>query len=178
MKRAAKFSQAVADTILERMAGGESLRAICADKGMPHRATVFRWIEADEAFRARYGLAMDARADALAEEILAIADDGHNDTYVDDKGNRIVDHDHIQRSKLRCDARKWLASKLAPKKYGDRVELAGNLTVRPASTLSDDELAAIASGAALPAPQKAGAHETASKEQRDAAVAAALRADE
>lgn len=154
MKRAVKFSQPVADAILDRMAGGESLRTICADKGMPNRSTVFRWLEADEAFRARYALAMDARADALAEEILAIADDGRNDTYVDAEGKRVVDWDHIQRSKLRVDARRWMAAKLAPKKYGERVELAGNLTVRPASSMTDDELAAIAGGAGLGAANR------------------------
>ena len=66
--------QATIKRIVDLYRGGESLRTICADKGMPNRSTVFRWIEADGAFRARYVLAMDARADALAEEILAIAD--------------------------------------------------------------------------------------------------------
>ncbi|HCE6991259.1 TPA: hypothetical protein NOV39_001187 [Pseudomonas aeruginosa] len=65
--------------------------------------------------------AREAQADTLAEEILQIADDGSNDTYTDDEGRTHVDYDHISRSKLRVDARKWLASKMAPKKYGDRI---------------------------------------------------------
>jgi hypothetical protein len=56
--------------------------------------------------------------------MLEIADDGRNDTYEDENGHQHVNTDHIQRSRLRIDARKWLASKMAPKKYGDRVEQA------------------------------------------------------
>lgn len=70
---------------------------------------------------ARAVRAREAQADTLAEEILQIADDGSNDTYTDDEGRTHVDYDHISRSKLRVDARKWLASKMAPKKYGDRI---------------------------------------------------------
>jgi len=49
-------------------------------------------------------------------------------------GKRIVDHENIQRSRLRVDARKWAAARLAPKKYGDRLEHdhKGGLDFRPA----------------------------------------------
>ena len=59
----------------------------------------------------------------MAEEILAIADDGINDTYVDDDGRPRVDNDVIQRSRLRVDTRKWLMSKMAPKRFGDKVDV-------------------------------------------------------
>lgn len=67
----------------------------------------------------------------MAEQIIEISDDGTNDTYVvrDEKGNALeerVNHDHIQRSRLRVDARKWLLSKMRPEKYGDRTILAGD----------------------------------------------------
>lgn len=58
----------------------------------------------------------------MAEEILEIADNGENDTYIDEHGNKRTDHDVVARSRLRVDARKWLASKMAPKRYGDKVE--------------------------------------------------------
>ncbi len=70
--------------------------------------------------------AREMQADALFDQILAIADDGSNDTQKTDDGKVIVDHDHIQRSRLRIDARKWMASKLAPKKYGDKVQMVGD----------------------------------------------------
>ncbi len=60
--------------------------------------------------------------EALAEEILEIADDGSNDTYETEDGHEKVNTDVINRSRLRVDTRKWLMSKLAPKKYGDKVE--------------------------------------------------------
>jgi len=60
--------------------------------------------------------------EALAEEILEIADDGINDTYETEDGKEKVNQDVINRSRLRVDTRKWLMSKLAPKKFGERVE--------------------------------------------------------
>ncbi|OZI26935.1 terminase [Bordetella genomosp. 9] len=88
--------------------------------------TVMRWLADNAVFREQYARAREAQADKLAEEILSIADDGLNDTYVDDEGNKRTDHDVVARSRLRVDARKWLASKMAPKKYGDKIEHVGN----------------------------------------------------
>lgn len=81
----------------------------------------------------QYARAREAQADKLAEDILQIADDGSNDTYKDDDGNVRTEHDVIARSRLRVDARKWLAGKMAPKRYGDKLDvdakLSGSLTV-------------------------------------------------
>jgi hypothetical protein len=87
---------------------------------MPDKSTVMRWLAQNEAFRDQYARARESQADHLAEEILQIADDGSNDTYQTENGEA-VNHDVIARSRLRVDTRKWLASKLAPKKYGDKV---------------------------------------------------------
>ena len=114
------YSESIADLICERIAKGESLRDICADDEMPARSTVFKWLDENKAFSDQYVRAREAQADLLAEEIIQIADDGANDTYVTDSGEA-VNHDVIARSRLRVDARKWMASKLAPKKYGDKV---------------------------------------------------------
>lgn len=123
MARHSSFTQEVADIICERIAGGESLRSICRDEEMPGTSTVIKWLANDSLanFRAQYTRAREAQADFMAEDILAIADDGLNDTYVDDEGNQRTDHDVIARSKLRVEARKWLAGKMAPKKYGDKI---------------------------------------------------------
>lgn len=63
---------------------------------------------------------MDLRCERMAEEIQEISDDGSND-WMEREGITVADHEHIQRSKLRVDSRKWLLSKMMPKKYGDRV---------------------------------------------------------
>lgn len=74
-------------------------------------------------FLSNYTRAREDQADTLADEIVAIADDGTNDTYKNEEGFELVNHDVIARSRLRVEARKWVAAKLKPKKYGDRVDL-------------------------------------------------------
>lgn len=118
------FSQELADEICERLADGESLKAICAAPEMPNRSTVFRWLASNKDFCDQYARAREAQADVLADEIISIADDGRNDTYKDDEGNVRTDHDVVARSRLRVDARKWMAGKLRPKVYGERTNLA------------------------------------------------------
>lgn len=124
--RPSEYTEEIAGLICERLMDGQSLRSICLADDMPSGATVFRWL-ADpryENFRDQYARAREAQADAMADEILDIADDGTND-YVERErpdGSKFdaVDSEHIQRSRLRVEARKWLASKLLPKKYGDK----------------------------------------------------------
>lgn len=114
------------------MAEGRSLRDVCRDPDMPSLATVFRWL-ADEnksQFREQYARAREAMADAMADELLEIADDGTNDwterRRQDGSSETVLNGEHVQRSRLRVDARKWLLSKVAPKKYGEKLELAGD----------------------------------------------------
>jgi len=106
--RPSKYSQELADRICSELAEGISLRAICKPDDMPHKATVFRWLRTHDEFRDQYAKAKEESADALLEDMLYIADDGTED---------------VQRSRLRVDVRKWAASKLKPKKYGDTSQL-------------------------------------------------------
>jgi hypothetical protein len=122
MGRPSDFNADTVNKLCSRISHGESLKAICRDEDMPDHATVYRWLAAHAAFRDLYACAKEDSADALADEIIDIADDGSRDYTVDEDGREVVDHDHIQRSKLRVDARKWIASKLKPRKYGDKVE--------------------------------------------------------
>jgi len=105
---------------------------------MPDAATVFRWLAVNESFREQYTRAREAQADAMLEEILQIADDGANDTYEDEEGNRRTDQDVIARSRLRVDTRKWAMSKMAPKKYGEKLDLnhSGQVALTPTINLS------------------------------------------
>lgn len=71
--------------------------------------------------------ACELRAEALLDEMFDIADDTSKDVIEEDLGDGIVNtrvnHEVIQRSRLRYDARKWLVTKLNPKKYGDKVDV-------------------------------------------------------
>ena len=121
----------MADSICERVAKGESLRSICETEEMPDRSNVFRWLGSIPEFRDQYAHAKEESANAMAEEILEIADDGTNDWMekISSEGEVIgwqLNGEHIQRSKLRVDTRKWLMAKLQPKKYGEKLELAGD----------------------------------------------------
>lgn len=123
MARPSDYTDEIAADICARIASGEPLTRICRDEAMPNAVTVYRWIAANEAFRNMYARAREDQADTLADEIIAIADDGENDTYIDAKtGFECTNYDVIARSKLRVDARKWVAAKLKPKKYGDKVQ--------------------------------------------------------
>jgi hypothetical protein len=126
MARPTSFNDKIADRICDGLADGRSLRKICLDEAMPSQSMVFRWL-ADKrfaAFREQYTRAREAQADALFDEALDIADDGANDWIADkaeEEGFR-YNGDAVQRSRLRVDTRKWMAGKLRPKVYGDRVD--------------------------------------------------------
>ena len=110
-----------------RLANGETLREICRDERMPGRTTVTRWVVEDrEGFRGHYVRAREAQADAWADENLEIADDSRNDWVERQKGEQLVtelDREHISRSALRIETRKWHMARMAPKKWGDRTQL-------------------------------------------------------
>jgi len=90
---------------------------------------VYRWLDDNEEFREQYSLARSIQADTIADEILEISDNASNDWMERrseaEKGagvntGWVLNGEHVQRSRLRVDARKWYASKVAPKKYGDK----------------------------------------------------------
>ena len=91
-------------------------------------------LELVDDFRDQYARAREEQADKIFREIIEIADDASGDYVTTSDGKRIVDHENIQRSRLRVDARKWAAARLAPRKYGDRVEHdhKGGLNFQPA----------------------------------------------
>lgn len=119
MARPTLYSSDLADAICERVADGESLRSICKGDDMPARSSIFKWLSEHKAFSDQYARAKEEQADTLFDDILSIADQYDN---ASDK----LDVEHIQRAKLRIDARKWMAGKLRPKKYGEKLELSGD----------------------------------------------------
>lgn len=125
------YTVELADLICERLANGESMRSVCRDESMPAMSSVFKWLREIPQFSQQYAKAKEESADALVEDMLDIADDGTNDWMEkhDKDGENIgwqLNGEHIQRSKLRVDVRKWAASKLKAKKYGDKIELSGD----------------------------------------------------
>lgn len=140
----ARFSQKLFDTICERIAQGQSLREISKDPDMPSQVSFFKWVGNDEKLAKQYARAREAQADLIFDEILEIADDATNDWMdrnSEDESVRVVDHEHVQRSRLRIDARKWMAGKLAPKKYGDKLDatVTGKLKLTVSTGVPDDE---------------------------------------
>jgi hypothetical protein len=132
--RPSSYTPEMALAICERLVEGESLRAITRSEGMPHIGTVFRWMEAFPDFREQYTRAREIQAEAFADEMTEIADDASNDWMArndPDNPGWVANNDHINRSRLRIDTRKWIASKLKPKKYGDfkHVEHSGTVSL-------------------------------------------------
>jgi hypothetical protein len=121
------FTPALFTSICDRISQGESLRGVCRDPEMPHKSTVLRWLRERPELRDQYTNARDDLMEYWASDILEIADDGTLDTmpglnkYGDEV--QVPNHANVQRDRLRIDSRKWLLSKLAAKKYGDRMEV-------------------------------------------------------
>lgn len=106
------YTQKLVDEICERIACGESLRSVCRDEKMPNMITIIRWL-ADESkadFCKQYDRARVEQANTLIDQCLNTAEEEAD----------------VSRARLIIDTRKWFASKMFPKKYGDRTVLAGD----------------------------------------------------
>ena len=119
------------ETIFELIENGKSLRKALATVKLSS-STFFIWIDENENKSKQYARACEERAEALLDEMLDIVDDTRNDyvemdTGEDGASEHVLDakpnYELIQRSRLRYDARKWLISKLNPKKYGEKVDV-------------------------------------------------------
>ena len=114
------------DSICLEIERGESVRSILKSEDTPDPTTFYKWIDEDEEKSKQYARACEARADLMFEDILHIADDSSKDTKtVDISGAsvEVLDSEHVQRSKIRIDTRRWMLGKLQPKKYGDKLDL-------------------------------------------------------
>ena len=107
MARPSTYTHSIAASICSQLSEGTSLNRICKSDNMPSKSTVYNWLADNEKFLELYNTAREDQADTLADELIEIADNTTGET---------------QRDRLRVDARKWIASKLKPKRYGDKVE--------------------------------------------------------
>jgi hypothetical protein len=123
------YTEELGADICKRIMDGESLRQICDGNDMPNRSTVHDWLAKDESFADHYARAREVQADTYADDITAIADEAK-------------DRDTAAAAKVRVDARKWVASKLRPKRYGDKLDLDaninGNITIQTVDYSSAD----------------------------------------
>ena len=124
------YSEALVDEICYRLEQGETLKGICRDESMPDRDTLYRWLLRPEYkyFYDSYTHAREVQADHIFDELFEIADDGTND-WIErrNKGGTpylALNHEHVERSRLRVDTRKWALARMSPKKYGERIEQA------------------------------------------------------
>lgn len=109
------FDQKVADRICGALSEGVSLRRVCKTAGVPGRKIVRKWLDENVLFSAQYARARKQGIEHHIEEIIDLAD------------TATPENAHVVR--LRVDTRKWLASKVLPKVYGDRLEVGGELEV-------------------------------------------------
>ncbi|MES2781730.1 MAG: ubiquitin carboxyl-hydrolase [Pseudomonadota bacterium] len=134
-----KIRAKACEEILAKVKGGMSLRAACegGDDWTPSEATFRSWCDSDTDLSAQYASAREARAEVIFEQCLAIADSQEGDVIKGPDGGEQINHDAINRAKLRIDTRKWMLGKMQPKTYGDKqtVDLTGSFTV----TISGDD---------------------------------------
>lgn len=135
--RPTKFTVELGEFICDLIVGGKSLNSICATvSDMPYIGTVLRWVLDGEvektpelkSFAIAYRASMTIRNEILFDQIVDISDykgndfkkDVNGEIIFDENGNPVIDHDNIQRAKLQVDTRFRYASKINPKRYGDK----------------------------------------------------------
>jgi hypothetical protein len=107
-KRPLGYSEALADLICDAIAKGGALYRLCEERAdFPAESCIYRWLDTRPGFAQKYQRARELQQDREADKIVAIADEA----------------DDVAIARLRIDSRKWRASKLAPRKYGDRLDL-------------------------------------------------------
>jgi len=127
--RPTKYTQDLADEICEGITLGNSIRTVTKPEHMPAISTFYKWLRLHDEFAKQYARACEERTEAMSEDILDIADDGGNDWMEVHKGDYEgwqLNGEALQRSRLRVDTRKWLMSKMKPKKYGDKLDMTTN----------------------------------------------------
>jgi len=129
-----EFDQEIADEFCQLYAHDacNTIQRICHRPEMPSYSTINRWLSENSAFSEQYARAREHRAEMLADEIISIADEAEGET----------DNAIVQAARLRVEARKWCASKLLPRTYGDKLETVNTteLTVRGSDPAIADKM--------------------------------------
>jgi hypothetical protein len=118
-------SKPTKDEIIQNVLDGMAIVGLscfkaCQAAGVPN-STFMRWVDSDDKLAEKYAHARQELIERMADEVLELAD-----SEVPAAGDGKKDWQAIQKHKLQVDTRKWLLSKLAPKKYGDKIEVSGD----------------------------------------------------
>lgn len=135
LQQTSKYSEAMATKICEQLMLQRSLKEIASEPNMPSMRTIVRWL-ADPAmvgFREMYYYARRVQAEIYIDEIFEIADDSSGDykkvwNSKHEEYDIVPDNEHIQRSRVRIDTRKWFAAKMVPRIYGEKIEASLDVT--------------------------------------------------
>jgi hypothetical protein len=101
----------------------KGIKRLCKDNShWPNQDTLFAWLKAHSEFSEQYARAKEIQIEGLVEEILEIADDSSKDYLINEQGKLVFNGENINRARLKIDTRKWLACKLLPKIYGNKVD--------------------------------------------------------
>lgn len=124
--------------------------AICDEEWAPDYKTVMSWLQKEDGFLPKYERARESQADFLADEIVSIADGADGESA-----------EAVAKARLRVDARKWVAAKLKPKKYGDKLDVEHGGTIGHAHMTLDElrQRLAMARGLVTPPTQLTDASE-------------------
>jgi hypothetical protein len=123
VERPLEYTQAIAEAICERLMNGELLIEICDDPAMPRRPTVYRWLVKYMQFANMYAHAREVQADYFADENVVIARTPQLGDVITKKGDGSVEikrGDMLGHRQLNIDVRKWYASKLNRRVYGQQ----------------------------------------------------------
>lgn len=130
--RPSLYTPELATRICALIAEGNSLRAIAEMPGIPGKRTILEWLVSDKhpEFAHQYARARELQAEGAADEMIEISDTpllGVVETIKPDGSVEVRKEDMLGHRKLQIDTRKWMLSKLLPKKYGDKLtqELTG-----------------------------------------------------
>ena len=109
--------------VLELVSQGSSVSRACKAVSDYNKDKFYECLKASDEAKDNYARAIRFRQEVLFDDIVEIADDSIQDTRILEDGREVVNNDVIQRAKLRVDARKWVLSRMNPKKYGDRLNV-------------------------------------------------------
>ena len=120
------YKDSTVKAICLRLSMGQSLNVICKLDKYPKKTTVYRWLQENEIFRDKYRHAREMQQENFLDEIIEIADDSKDD-YIEKQGKNgsytQLDAEHVQRSRLRIDTRKWVMERMSSRKYGPKSEV-------------------------------------------------------
>jgi hypothetical protein len=124
-----KEIESIFETICDKIENeGLPISRILNQENMPSYSTFYIWLNDDETKSKRYARATEVRAEKIFDEILDISDSQEGDVYIDKDGKECINHNIINRARLRVDARKWILSKMNPKKFSDKSQQDINIT--------------------------------------------------